>query len=158
MKHAPACMQAELDLMPSPVLKERPRRGGGRLGHNSFDSRRASLAIAQNFDMAVAGGAPIPCRALPFFAEDSIVASVSKCYHKSYDSRHASLAIAKNLDMAVAGGGSHDFKSATLGPRQQMGWGSLSGLLCTLCQAEHVRITEIPMLKLQRMGCWGMMR
>ena len=50
----PSCMQADADPMVSPVPESRPRRRGGRQGA-SVDARRASLAIAKNFDLAVAG-------------------------------------------------------------------------------------------------------
>ena len=52
--HGTVCMQAEMDLLPSPVPEGRQRRRSSRQG-TSFDARRASLVIAQNFDMAVAG-------------------------------------------------------------------------------------------------------
>ena len=50
----PFCVQADLDPMVSPVPQSRPRRRGGRQDA-SIDARRASLAIAKNFDLAVAG-------------------------------------------------------------------------------------------------------
>ena len=44
-----------MDLSPSPLLEpRRPRRSGKQA--TSFDARRQSLAIAKNFDLAVAGG------------------------------------------------------------------------------------------------------
>ena len=52
--HSTACMQADMDLLPSPVPEARQISRSSRQG-TSFDARRASLAIAQNFDMAVAG-------------------------------------------------------------------------------------------------------
>lgn len=44
-----------MDLSPSPLLQpRRPRRSSKQA--TSFDARRQSLAIAQNFDLAMAGG------------------------------------------------------------------------------------------------------
>ncbi len=54
-KHVLACAQAAVDLSPSPVPEPRRPRGSSRQA-TSFDARRQSLAIAKNFDMAVAGG------------------------------------------------------------------------------------------------------
>ena len=55
MKSVGPCAQADVDLMPSPVLEVRRPRGSSRQA-TSFNARRQSVAIAKNFDLAVAGG------------------------------------------------------------------------------------------------------
>ncbi len=66
-------MRAEETDLVSPLVM-RPPAGGGRRGMRaSFDPRRVSLAIAQNFDLATSG--------VPHFLEGSQVYMAFACCH-----------------------------------------------------------------------------
>ena len=71
------CMQADVDFMLSPVPDSRPRRRGGRQDA-SIDARRASLAIAKNFDLAVAGA----CKHSPMLCALHMAAGSHVCFWK----------------------------------------------------------------------------
>ena len=123
------CMQADLDPMVSPVPQSRPRRQGGRQDA-SIDARRASLAIAKNFDLAVAGA----CKHLRMLHALHTVAGLHVCW--------------EGYLCHIFGHGIDDHTKSVAGAM----------LDTTPRNSTHRGTDRLLRTQMQRMGCWGRMR